>query len=91
MRWIWLAMLVGCTPVLGPKQPPPVVEVGSDDCETDCRYWRALSCSEGAPTTAGTSCEAVCRNAAENGIDTAKQLSCAAKATSCADHRACPY
>lgn len=77
---------------------PPVADAAperdaapSDDCEADCRLWRAQGCSEGNPTATGMTCEQVCRNALDNGIDTAHQLSCAETASSCAVHRACPY
>lgn len=88
-------------PVLSPPDVmvPPVADAApepdappSDDCAADCRAWRAQGCSEGNPTAAGATCEAVCRNLADAGIDSAHQLSCATSATAtCATHRACPY
>lgn len=87
-------------PVLSPPDVmvPPVVDAAPesdaapvDDCAVDCRAWRAQGCPEGNPTAAGATCEAVCRNLADAGIDSAHQLSCASTATSCAIHRACPY
>lgn len=79
------------------KQPTPldVSDAGepvmTDDCAADCAAWLQQGCSEGQPTSLGTSCTDVCENAWANGIDTSHQLSCATKATTCAVHRACPY
>ncbi len=92
----------GCThtPVKTPPDVmvPPVADAApeldaapGDDCAVDCCAWRAQQCPEGNPTAAGTTCEEVCRNLADAGIDSAHQLSCATTATSCAQHRACPY
>lgn len=86
-------LLSGCHIYQLPSDPPPPpVDVQAlDDCGASCAIWRARGCSEANPTPAGVSCESVCQNAADNGIDIAKQLSCAQSATTCAALRACPY
>ncbi len=86
-------LLSGCVVYREPPLPPPApVDVQAlDDCGGACAIWRDRRCPEATPTPAGASCEQVCRNAAENGIDTAKQLSCAQSATTCAALRACPF
>lgn len=83
-----------------PKTPPdaraPIdagleAAVSTDDCAVACHYWRALDCIEGQPSPGGVSCEDACRAAADAGVDTAKQLSCASTVKDCDALRACPY
>lgn len=56
-----------CTPAKPTPQPlpaPPLVDdagVPLDPCARACRHLRALRCLEGAHTTAGATCETVCR------------------------------
>lgn len=94
MRRIFLLVSIlglGCAPYSPDLKVTPTVVVPSDECGEACQYWRGLHCPEGEPTPAGMTCEEVCRNAADNGVDIAKQLSCAHSSSSCAAIRACPY
>ncbi len=94
------AVFVDCThsPAVSPPDvmvPPvdgAVLVPATDDCSASCNEWRKRGCPEGNPTAGGLTCEDVCRNAADAGVDTAKQLSCASSAPNdCASLRACPY
>lgn len=84
------------TPV-GPKPKP----IGQDaavlpdgalatPCEAVCAAYRGLECPEGADTPKGHTCEEVCQNAAEHGIDLGGSVNgCIVKATTCGEVRAC--
>jgi hypothetical protein len=94
------ALFAGCQPrrpavlqnrpdFIGDASPPP--DGPSDDCASSCAAWRGLRCPEANPTPSGVPCEVVCRNAEVNGLDSAKDTSCASRAHDCSALRACPY
>lgn len=105
MRYLLLVIaalaLWGCPPEpetpIGPKPKP----VGQDaavlpdgalatPCEAICQAYRLLGCPEGEPTKKGHTCEAVCQNAAEEGIDLSGDVNaCIIKAGTCQEARAC--
>lgn len=91
-----------CNPIpapLGPVPAPVVVadadvplEAGRPDaCSKMCVNLRGHSCSDGKPTTAGASCETVCRTNQANAASrlTAKFLACVAAIKACADEDSC--
>ena len=97
----FLFLPLGCPPdpevPVGPKPKP----VGQDaavlpdgalatPCEAVCAAYRMLGCPEGEDTSAKKgSCEKVCQNAAEEGIDLSGSVSCIVKAGTCQAVRAC--
>ncbi len=81
---VWLTACAG-RPVEG---SPGILPPSSDGCAAACENLRRLGCEEGTPTPGGVSCEGVCRNAAESGID----LTCTGEVTraaSCEEARLC--
>ena len=91
--------LTACPPVPGPtdQRPPPVGQdatvlpdgAAATPCEASGYAYRTLGCPEGADTKKGHSCEEVCTNAAQNGIDLAGASACIVEAASCQEVRAC--
>lgn len=93
--------LWGCPPdpeaPIGPKPKP----VGQDaamlpdgalatPCEAVCGAYRMLRCPEGEPTKKGHTCEEVCQNAAQEGIDLSGSVNeCIVKAATCREVRVC--
>lgn len=88
MPLLLLAMALACTPPTEPDtaEPPeaPDGAPGDDPCGVKCERQRVLGCSGGEPTKAGHSCEEVCRNAQNNGIDLAGDEACVRRAKECA-------
>lgn len=84
------------SPAPNPPPPPPISQdattvdgVTLGPCGFACTRYRQLGCPEGAPTPAGHSCEEVCENAAQNGIDLGGPSTCTAVAGTCQEVRAC--
>lgn len=75
-----------CTP---PPRPPPSPAPDLDaTCAVACARLRELECPDAEATPNGASCEAVCENVQGSGI-VAWDLSCRARATSCAAVDSC--
>lgn len=83
-----LVSLVACT---FPQRPPPPEPIANkSDCEISCSRYQQFGCEEGQPTAKGATCTEVCLNAAESGIDLAKDVPCVQASTSCSTVRSCP-
>lgn len=94
-------LLTACPPdpevPVGPKPKP----IGQDaavlpdgalatPCEAVCAAYRGLECPEGEDTPRGHTCEEVCQNAAQHGIDLSGSVNeCIVKTTTCDEIRAC--
>src|SRR5262249_40516446 len=69
-----------------PPTPPPPHEQSSgwqQPCTDFCRHLRTLGCPEGQPRPSGRSCEAVCVNMHEEGLDL--KIACVLNLQRCAD------
>ena len=76
------------SPSPSPKPERPIPP-SQDSAKDVCDAWRRLGCEEGGETPEGVSCETVVRNAADEGIDLAGDVTCIVKAESCAQARKC--
>jgi hypothetical protein len=63
--------------------PPPPSSVWQQPCADFCGHLRTLGCPEGQPRPSGRSCEAVCVNIHEEGLDL--KMACVLNLQHCAD------
>ena len=78
-----------CQPQPGPPPGPAPLDGSVTACSASCSKYRELGCEEGKPTAKGHTCEEVCNNAAESGIDLGGPADCIAAAKDCASVEKC--